>query len=185
MSTSTRRRRGLVGHPVGQQVEQLADVGHVLPVGDVRPVRAPHAAVGRGLVQGARDGDRVAIGRALARHAEGARELHPAAVAHQADQRLEARLLHAGGGREVAHVVDDERHRQARDGRRQGGELARIEQELQVPAELAAQRAVVGELVEADAAAVEHVEAQADHAGLLHGAPGLVRTGPAAPRRCP
>ncbi|KQT83281.1 hypothetical protein ASG51_17010 [Methylobacterium sp. Leaf465] len=57
----------------------------------------------------------------------------------------------------IAHVIDDHRHRQ----------VARVEEDLQVPAHLAGELLVGLDVGETDAAADEDVEAKRRHAGLL------------------
>ena len=67
----------------------------------------------------------------------------------------------------MAHMVEHQRHRQPRQAAGDRRQLPGIEQELQVPAHLAGERPVGLDRVEPDPAAEQHVEAQADHAGLL------------------
>ena len=92
--------RRLARRDLGDRVDQLAVVGHVLVDVGMRPVGAPDDALGRVVGDVARERDRVAERRRLLRHPVGAAELDPdAAAVEQAAQRQE-RLA----GRALAHV---------------------------------------------------------------------------------
>ena len=157
----------IIRNPVGEQVQQVADIHHRPPMRDMRPVGAPDAAVGCRLMEHPREGDGVAVGRPFHGQAVGSGQLDPGAVPDQRDKRLEARIIRAARCREMAHVVHDEGHRQLRQTRRHRRQVLRIDQELEMPAELPRQISVAVHLIEADAAAIEHVEPEPDDAGLL------------------
>ena len=78
---------GLVGGEVGQQVDEVAVVGHVAHVG-MGPVGAPQRAVGGGGDERPGEGDHVVVGRRPAgRQPLGAGDLDPAAVVAEQPSR--------------------------------------------------------------------------------------------------
>ena len=77
----------------------------------MRPIGAPHDAIGKLANQLARERHSIGIGRAGARDAVAAAHLHPELVAvHEPQELLERRLLEPERCVDAADVVDDDGH---------------------------------------------------------------------------
>ena len=127
--------RRLVGGEGGDEVEQIAVVGHVRDV-RVRPVGTPQHAVGSGLDQRPGERHHVVIRRTAGAEPLGAGELDPAAVvAEQHEERAERRLVEAAADRDAPHVVEDVRHREAGEHLGVIDEIGGIDVQHKVPAE--------------------------------------------------
>src|SRR3984957_675402 len=79
-----------VGCPVGEHVEQLADIGHRAPESDVWPVRTPHTAVRGDIEQRLGERDGVGVRRRL-RQSVHPIEFHPAAIGGGLEKLVPAR----------------------------------------------------------------------------------------------
>jgi hypothetical protein len=103
-------RRG-VGHPFGQDIDEVAVVRHLTAVEiDVRPVGSEHEALRRVADEGAGERRHGGIGDVLQAAAHRPRQLHPhpPGVEH-AQQRLECRLFGAARRRDAGEVVEHDR----------------------------------------------------------------------------
>src|SRR5438067_7514646 len=113
---------GLGGRVVTDQIGEIAVVGHKGEIG-MRPVGAPECAIAELGDELAPERHGVAPGRAVARDALCAAQLDPDVLRlHQREQRLELWALHAARSIDAPHVVDDDRHGRALQGRRELGD---------------------------------------------------------------
>src|SRR3954469_13534478 len=127
---------GLARRHVGDEVHEIAVVGHFGEIG-MRPVAAPEHAGAELGDEFARERGGVRPGRALARDALRAAHLDPEVLGPQEiEERAKFGAVHPFGRIDAAHVVDDHRHGRALERRRQVGNAAAGEMDLQMPAQL-------------------------------------------------
>src|SRR5579883_1217163 len=67
----------------------------------------------------------------------------------------------------MAHMIDQKFNRKSGKPCGEFGKLPRVDQELQMPFHVAAERAEALEFLQADPAAIEHIEPKAHHACIL------------------
>src|SRR5688572_10571719 len=120
---------------LGEQVHQLAVVGHPLHVG-VREVGALQDPVGRRLDQRLRE--RYCVEERLAGRGDalGPADLYPGPriVLHELEELAEARLLHPEASLDPPHVIDDERDRELAQELAHLRDAVTVEVQLEVPA---------------------------------------------------
>ena len=126
--------RGVVRRPLAQQVEQHRVVG-LFVLGRMRPVAAPHHALGRGRDIRPRHLAGVRIGRRPAEKIR-AGKLHPgaAAVEHPADD-AEGRMVQSLRRRQAAEMIEHDRARQTQQQILGGDDLVGAQMNLHMPAE--------------------------------------------------
>ena len=102
---------GLVGHIVGEKIEQRAFIGHGGHIW-VGPISAPQDPVGGRIDQGLGEWDHIVEGRRLTcRETFGARDLHPASLvgSHEVEEVLKRLLIYSVDRRNTGHMVDQVR----------------------------------------------------------------------------
>src|SRR4051812_45318638 len=103
----------------------------------MRPVAAPQTTLGTLGEQLARERRRIAPGRGLPRDALGAADLDPAmGLFEQLEQGLERCLIDPLRRVDAPHVIDDDRHRGARERRGELWNARSVHVDLQVPADI-------------------------------------------------
>ena len=161
--------RRLVGGEGGDEVEQIAVVGHMRDV-RVRPVGAPQHALRSGVDERPGERHHVVIRRTAGAEPLCAGELDPAPlVAKQREKRAERRLVEAAADRDARHVVDDVRHREAVEHLGVIDEVGGVDVQHEVPAELgdALHHRPEALGLGRPAEMLDEVEAGAPHAGVV------------------
>ena len=179
--------------PIEKDFQQPQRVGHRSLGARMRPIAAPDEVFRIGVEQGVVKWLGFDVVRRSRAQPIGAGNLRPQpAFADASQQRLEAAILRAVAMLHPAHVIDHDRYRHARQRARKLRQVARVDPQLQMPAELghdAVERLDVGKpyavVVVGLAVAAELVGAQAAHASRRAIASGFRGVNSAPPTATP